>query len=53
MLLTGLTLHLQNYEMYIVGNALPVIVTKLGEITSRTRILWVDIFAFVGHTLIM
>jgi len=50
--LRGLTLYLQNYEMYIVEDVLPVVVAKLGVTTSRMRILWVDIVV-VSHTRMM
>jgi len=50
--LQGLTLYLQNYEMYIVEDVLPVVVAKLGVTTSRMRILWVDIVV-VSHTRMM
>jgi hypothetical protein len=48
--LQGLTLYLQNYKMYIVGDVLPVVVAKQGVITSKMRILWVDIVFCLSHS---
>jgi len=47
-----LILYLQNYEMYIAEDVLPVVVAKLGVTTSRMSILWVDIVV-VSHTRMM
>jgi hypothetical protein len=36
--------------MYIVGDVLPVVVAKQGVITSKMRILWVDIVFCLSHS---
>lgn len=42
-----------NHLIEFVGDVVPVVVAKLGVMTSRMRILWVDIVFLVAHTLIM
>jgi len=37
----------------LVGDVVPFIVSKPGVMASWTWVLWVDIFALVGHTRIM